>query len=176
MKHINSFYRYAAIAATIAISFPAVSQIMPWENRTSTESDPFAKVENADATGSLSLEDVVGGKLLPSKGAGAINWLKDGSRYSRVEPNKETEGSDIVAYNAKDNKRSVLVPSSKLINPRQGNRSRLEVLYGVTTTAGSLSITIQREYGVTTPVATTGSLTLKKGIPVSLAKDFRSHP
>lgn len=120
MKHINSFYRYAAIAATIAISFPAVSQIMPWENRTSTESDPFAKVENADATGSLSLEDVVGGKLLPSKGAGAINWLKDGSRYSRVEPNKETEGSDIVAYNAKDNKRSVLVPSSKLINPETG--------------------------------------------------------
>ena len=38
---------------------------------------------------SLDLEDVLSGKLIRTKGVGAMNWMKDGERYSRLEPNKD---------------------------------------------------------------------------------------
>ena len=41
---------------------------------------------------SLDLEDVLSGKLIRTKGVGAMNWMKDGERYSRLDPNKEEGG------------------------------------------------------------------------------------
>ena len=97
-----------------------MAQIMPWENRTETDNDPFAKSETAKTQGKLHLEDVVAGRLVQTKGIGAMNWMKDGERYSRMEPNTETGGVDIVAYRAKDNRREVIIPSSMFINKETG--------------------------------------------------------
>ena len=49
-----------------------------------------------------------------------MTWMKDGERYSRMEPNAETGGMDIVAYRAKDNRREVIIPSSMFINKETG--------------------------------------------------------
>ena len=38
--------------------------IMPWENRTETDGDPFAKSETTAVKGKLHLEDVIGGRLI----------------------------------------------------------------------------------------------------------------
>lgn len=78
--------------------------IMPWENRTETDGDPFAKGETTATKGKLHLEEIIGGRLIQTKGIGAMTWMKDGERYSRMEPNAETGGMDIVAYRAKDNR------------------------------------------------------------------------
>lgn len=68
----------------------------------------------------LSLEDIVAGKVLTTKSVGAMNWLKDGERYSRLETNAETGGTDVVAYRAKDNARKVIIPSSMLVDKTTG--------------------------------------------------------
>lgn len=68
----------------------------------------------------LVLNDIVAGKVIETKGIGAMTWLADGERYSRLEANPETGGTDIVAYRAKDNAREVLIPSSQLIHPGTG--------------------------------------------------------
>ena len=44
----------------------------------------------------LVLEEVLSGKLIQTKGIGAMNWLKDGERYSRLEPNASTGGINSV--------------------------------------------------------------------------------
>lgn len=111
-------FRLTAAACMAAISLAASAQIMPWENRTSTEDDPFSTEQQADSK--FTLANVVNGRLIRTRGAGAINWLKDGERYSRIEPNRQTGGVDIVAYRAKDNKREVLIPSTMLVNPATG--------------------------------------------------------
>ena len=95
------------------------AQIMPWENRTETDGDPFAKKETTKAKGNLTLKDVFGGNLIHTKGIGAMNWLKDGERYSRLEPNKDG-GIDVVAYRAKDNKREVIIPAAMFVNKATG--------------------------------------------------------
>ncbi len=106
------------IAAFLTV--PAYGQqIMPWENRTETDSDPFAKT-TAAMSDKLLLEDVVNGSILQTKGAGTMTWLKDGERYSRIEPDSNNEGKDVVAYRAKDNKREVIVPSSMFIDKQSG--------------------------------------------------------
>ena len=63
----------------------------------------------------LNLEDVVAGKIIQTKGMGAMSWLKDGEHYSRVEANAEQGGTDIVSYRAKDNAREVLIPASLFV-------------------------------------------------------------
>ncbi len=68
----------------------------------------------------LILDEVINGQLIQTKGTGAMTWLKDGERYSRMERNEKTGGTDVVAYTAKDNKREVLIPSSFFINPETG--------------------------------------------------------
>lgn len=68
----------------------------------------------------LSLEDIVAGKVLTIKSVGAMNWLKDGERYSRLETNAETGGTDVVAYRAKDNAHEVIIPSSMLVDKTTG--------------------------------------------------------
>ena len=94
--------------------------IMPWENRTETDGDPFAKGETTATKGKLHLEEIIGGRLIQTKGIGAMTWMKDGERYSRMDPNAETGGMDIVAYRAKDNRREVIIPSSMFINKETG--------------------------------------------------------
>lgn len=69
----------------------------------------------------LTVSKVVNENLFPTKGMGAMHWLKDGEGYSRLERNKETGGTDIVRYEASDNRRSVLVPASMLKNPETGS-------------------------------------------------------
>lgn len=108
---MRQFNRLLAFAGMMLAVGTASAQIMPWENRTDTDDGAFVKSENGVYKGSLHLEDVVSGRLIQTRGSGAINWLKDGERYSRVEPNPEG-GVDVVAYRAKDNKREVLIPAS----------------------------------------------------------------
>ena len=68
----------------------------------------------------LNLEDVVAGKIIQTKGMGAMSWLKDGEHYSRVEANAEQGGTDIVSYRAKDNVREVLIPASLFVDKATG--------------------------------------------------------
>ncbi len=72
---------------------------------------------SAQKTSELDLQEVLSGKLIETKGFGSVNWLKDGESYSRVERNTETGGFELVAYQAKDNNRKVLIPSSLLLHP-----------------------------------------------------------
>lgn len=108
-----------AAAVVMACVNMTQAQIMPWENRTEADEGAFVSTGNNIYRGTLHLEDVVSGKLIQTKGTGEINWLKDGERYSRVEPNPGG-GRDVVAYRAKDNKREVLIPASKLIDKATG--------------------------------------------------------
>lgn len=66
----------------------------------------------------FTLEEMLEGKVIQTKGFGSMTWLKDGERYSRLEKNKVAGGTDLVAYAAKDNEREVLIPASMLINPK----------------------------------------------------------
>lgn len=68
----------------------------------------------------LILEEVLSGRLIQTEYVGGINWLKDGERYSTLERNAETGGMDVIAYRAKDNRREVLIPSTRFINPETG--------------------------------------------------------
>lgn len=68
----------------------------------------------------LNLEEIVAGKVIETKRAGSVTWLKDGTRYSSFERNAETGGTDIVAYRAKDNAREVLIPSTALVDKTTG--------------------------------------------------------
>lgn len=74
----------------------------------------------AAAQKTLVLKDIVAGQVIQTKGIGAMTWLKDGERYSRLEKNPATGGTDVVAYRAKDNAREVIIPSSLLTNPETG--------------------------------------------------------
>lgn len=66
------------------------------------------------------LKDIVAGKVIETRSMGAMSWLKDGERYSRLEKNQETGGFDVVAYKAKDNSREVIIPSSMFIDKITG--------------------------------------------------------
>ena len=69
--------------------------IMPWENRTETDGDPFAKGETTATKGKLHLEEIIGGRLIQTKGIGAMTWMKDGERYGhcRLPRQRQPEGS-----------------------------------------------------------------------------------
>jgi len=68
----------------------------------------------------LNLEEILSGKIIHTKGIGSLNWMKDGERYSRLEKNEQTGGSDVVAYRAKDNTREVIIPSSLFVDKETG--------------------------------------------------------
>lgn len=70
----------------------------------------------------LEFEDVLSGKLIQTKGVGAMNWMKDGERYSRLEQNKEEGGMDVVAYRAKDNAREVIIPAAMFTDKSTGKK------------------------------------------------------
>lgn len=77
-------------------------------------------IGNGQAQQPLNLEDLVAGKVIQTKGIGPMTWLKDGERYSRLEKNKQTGGTDVVAYRAKDDAREVIIPSTLLTDKTTG--------------------------------------------------------
>lgn len=109
---------FAALAAALLCPLAATAQIMPWENR--TDPDAYAAGDTARAHASLDLERVVAGTVINTRGAGAVNWLKDGKRYTRLERNDSLHGQDLVAYTAADNRREVLVAADRFRNPATG--------------------------------------------------------
>ncbi len=52
-----------------------------------------------------------------AKGYGPVRWMKDNTGYSTLERNPEFGGNDIIRYEARSGKRSVLVSAEKLIPP-----------------------------------------------------------
>ncbi|MDR0431640.1 MAG: S9 family peptidase [Tannerellaceae bacterium] len=76
----------------------------------------FSSITVCRAQGLFGIEDIYSGRLIETRGAGSVNWLKDGERYVKLEANREIGGTDIVAYRAKDNAREVIVEASLLRN------------------------------------------------------------
>ena len=112
--------RFLLPVGLILLTGAAQAQIMPWENLTETDGDPFAKTQQIQSDGTLKLKEVLNGSLIQTRGVGATNWLKDGERYSRLEPSKEKLGLEVVAYRAKDNQREVIIPAKLFINKATG--------------------------------------------------------
>ena len=52
---------------------------------------------------------------IATQGFTGIKWLKDGDGYSRLEPNQEAGGVDIIKYDAASGDRSVLISATQLI-------------------------------------------------------------
>lgn len=63
----------------------------------------------------LRLEDIYRDGVYTQKGYGPVRWMKDSDGYSTLEVNKETGAPDIVRYEARTGKRSVLISSKQLI-------------------------------------------------------------
>ncbi len=63
----------------------------------------------------LALEDIYKSGVYGQKGFGPVRWMKDNKGYSTLEDNKATGGKDIVKYDAKTGKRTVIVAASKLV-------------------------------------------------------------
>ncbi|WP_209331655.1 S9 family peptidase [Lunatimonas salinarum] len=63
----------------------------------------------------LRLEDVFGSATYSQKRFGPIRWMKDSRGYSSIESNAEVGGDDMVIYDARTGKRSILVSASDLI-------------------------------------------------------------
>ena len=63
----------------------------------------------------LTLEDVYKNNVFGQKGFGPIRWMKDNKGYSTLESNADVEGKDIVRYDAKSGKRSIIVSAADLI-------------------------------------------------------------
>ena len=70
------------------------------------------------------LKEAVYGGLIRTEGGGYVNWMKDGEHYSKIEKNA-AGGFDVMAYNAKDNSKEVLIPADKLVNPETGKPIRV---------------------------------------------------
>ncbi len=63
----------------------------------------------------LTLEDVYKNNVFGQKGFGPIRWMKDNKGYSTLESNADVGGKDIVRYDAKSGKRSIIVSAADLI-------------------------------------------------------------
>lgn len=62
------------------------------------------------------LDEVVYGGLISTKGSTYVNWLSDGEHYSKTVKNPEG-GYDIVSYKAGKEDGTVLIPASMLVKP-----------------------------------------------------------
>ncbi len=74
---------------------------------------------------SLSLEDIYKDHVYGQEGYGPVRWMKDNKGYSTLEYNEATQGRDIVRYDARTGKNSVLVSSTQLIP--SGKSTALEI-------------------------------------------------
>jgi len=63
----------------------------------------------------LKLDDIFKNGTYSSKGYGPVRWMKDNKGYSTLERNNNVDGRDIIRYEAKSGKRTVLVSANKLI-------------------------------------------------------------
>ena len=68
-----------------------------------------------DDLSQLTLKRIYTDREFSAKGYGPARWLEDGKSYTTLEPSKGVEGRDIVQYETKTGKRTVLVPASQLI-------------------------------------------------------------
>lgn len=63
----------------------------------------------------LKLEDIYKNPVYGQAGFGPVRWMKDNQSYSVLERNSLTGASDIVKYEARTGKRSVLIASGQLL-------------------------------------------------------------
>ncbi|WP_422080129.1 S9 family peptidase [Ulvibacterium sp.] len=63
----------------------------------------------------LKLEDMYTHGTYAAKAYGPVRWMKDNTGYSTLEENPEFGGNDIIRYEARSGKRSVLVSAEQLI-------------------------------------------------------------
>ena len=64
---------------------------------------------------SLTLEDIYSKGVYSQKGYGPVRWMKDSKVYSTLETNNQVGGKDIVKYDARTGKRSLLFSAEALI-------------------------------------------------------------
>ncbi|MCL1973457.1 MAG: S9 family peptidase [Bacteroidetes bacterium] len=57
---------------------------------------------------------------IATQGLTGIKWLKDGNGYSRIEPNEESGGVDIIRYDAATGNKSTLISASQLVVTETG--------------------------------------------------------
>ena len=57
---------------------------------------------------------------IPTQGFTGVKWLKDGNGYSRLEPNQERGGVDIIRYDAATGNRSMMISATQLIPKETG--------------------------------------------------------
>ena len=68
-------------------------------------------------TSQLTLEDIYQNGTYRQEGFGPVRWMKDNAGYSTLEPNASLDGMDIVRYEVKSGKRSVLDPRQTIDSP-----------------------------------------------------------
>ncbi|TRX70878.1 S9 family peptidase [Carboxylicivirga sp. M1479] len=76
-------------------------------------------------TPELTLENIYSHNVLDIHYFGPVRWLKDGKSYAALEKNSVTNASDIVRYDAKSGKRSIMVASQDLLP--QGSDQALSI-------------------------------------------------
>ncbi|MDO6518718.1 S9 family peptidase [Zobellia uliginosa] len=75
----------------------------------------FVNVGYAQDAKKLTLADIYKNGEFGQKGYGPIRWMKDNKGYSTLEANKDLSGKDIVKYDAKTGRRSIVVSAADLI-------------------------------------------------------------
>ncbi|CAZ97685.1 S9 family peptidase [Zobellia galactanivorans] len=75
----------------------------------------FVNVGYAQEAKKLTLADIYKNGEFGQKGYGPIRWMKDNKGYSTLEANKDLSGKDIVKYDAKTGRRSIVVSAADLI-------------------------------------------------------------
>ena len=78
---------------------------------------PFQTVAQAN----LTLEMIYKQRSpIATRGFTGVKWLKDGDGYSRLEPNSETGGVDIIKYDAATGNQSILISAAQLTLKESG--------------------------------------------------------
>ncbi|WP_149275657.1 S9 family peptidase [Pareuzebyella sediminis] len=85
----------------------------------------FTLPVTAQKKASLSLEDIYKDRVYQQKSFGPVRWMTDSNGYSTLEPNEEVGGTDIVRYDAKNGKRTVVVSAAQLMP--DGKEEPLEI-------------------------------------------------
>ncbi len=75
----------------------------------------FVNLGTAQEKSTLTLEDIYKNNAFGQKGFGPIRWMKDNKGYSTLESNAQVGGKDIVRYDAKSGKRTIIVSAADLI-------------------------------------------------------------